>query len=152
MGLGDYRFILFPIGKVPELDDGMVEFIGPNNFDFAHAVNILEKNRFIKNDTSSKSWYSFDDACYFRYDDGTYKIDILLNTGTKTDKAEEISVRTNFLNGEGNISEALHICKMLCDSLSLICWSMKLCKIVDLNDIQDLEHIKTHFKKLQNKN
>jgi hypothetical protein len=36
-----------------------------------------------------KSWDTFEDECYFLYDDGTYKVEIELNTGTKTENADK---------------------------------------------------------------
>jgi hypothetical protein len=147
----DYQFILFPIGNVPTLTEDGMEFVGQNNFVFVQAVELLENSAFIKNDPTLKSWNSFNDACYFLFYDGMYKVEIELNTGTEAEKAEEISVRTNIYKDEGSVTEALRICRMLCDSLSLNCWSMKLRKIVDLNDIHDVEFTINQFNELRNK-
>ncbi|MCM3629084.1 hypothetical protein M3194_17190 [Paenibacillus glycanilyticus] len=116
-----------------------MEFVGPYNFNFVQAVKELKKIDNIKNDPTLKSWNSFDDACYFLYNDGQYKVEIELNVGTLSEKAEMISVITNYYKIEGSVTEAIHICKVLCNSLNLDCWSMKLRKIVDLNDAQDVE-------------
>lgn len=151
MGLGDYQFILFPTGNQHELTEDGMEFVGPNRFDFAQAVEILEKLDYIKNDPSSKSWNSFDDSCYYHYYDGKFKIEIVLNSGTEAASAEEISIRTNFYKDEGNINETLCICKVLCDSLNLRCWGMKLRKIIDLNDGQKVLEIINHFNSFRNK-
>lgn len=72
-------------------------------------------------------------------------------TGTESEKAEEISVRTNVYNGEGSVTEALRICRLLCASLNLNCWSMKLRKLVDLNNEDDVKSTINHFNKLRNK-
>jgi hypothetical protein len=151
MAIGDYQFILYPIGNSPNLTEDGMEFVGPNYFYFVQAVKELEKLRYIKNDPTLKSWNSFNDACYFLYNDGKYKVEIELNTGTEAEKAEMISVRTNIYKEEGNATEALRICRMLCDSLNLCCWSMKLRKIVDLNDVQDVIATINHFNNLRNK-
>lgn len=145
----DYQFILFPIGNEPTLTKDGMEFVGQNNFDFVQAVELLENSTCIKNDPTLKSWNSFNDACYFLYNDEKYKVEIELNTGTEAEKAEEISVRTNIYKEEGSITEALRICRMLCDSLSLYCWSMKLRKIVDLNDEDDVKSTINHFNELR---
>lgn len=147
----DYQFILFPIGNVPNLTEDGMEFVGQNNFDFVQAVKLLESSAYIKNDPTLKSWNTFNDACYFLFNNGTYKVEIELNTGTVAEKAEELSVRTNIYKAEGSVTEALQICKTLCDSLSLNCWSMKLRKIIDLNDANDVISIVNHFNELRNK-
>ncbi|MCM3631071.1 hypothetical protein M3194_27535 [Paenibacillus glycanilyticus] len=151
MGLGDYQFILYPKGNSAMLTEEGMEFVGPYFFNFVQAVNELKKIDNIKNDPTLKSWNSFDDACYFQYNDEQYKVEIELNVGTVSEQAEMISVRTNYYKKEGSISEVLHICRELCNSLNLSCWSMKLRKIVYLNDAQDVETIISNFNKLRNK-
>ncbi|ACT03550.1 MULTISPECIES: hypothetical protein [Paenibacillus] len=151
MGLGDYQFILYPIGNSSMLTEEGMEFIGPYYFNFVQAVNELKKIDKIKNDPTLKSWNSFDDACYFLYNDEQYKVEIELNAGTVSEQAEMISVRTNYYKEEGSITEALHICRELCNSLNLSCWSMKLRRIIDLNEVQDVETIISNFNKLRNK-
>jgi hypothetical protein len=76
VGLGDYQFILFPKGNVPELTEDGMQFVGPNYFDFAEASKLLGNSENIKNDPTIKSWNSFDDACYFLYDNGKYKVEL----------------------------------------------------------------------------
>lgn len=151
MGLGDYQFILYPIGNSPRLAEEGMEFVGPYYFNFVQAVKELEKLDNIKNDPTLKSWNSFDDACYFLYNDGQYNVEIELNVGTVSEQSETISVRTNYYKLEGSVNAALHICSALCDSLSLCCWSMKLRKIVDLDDVQDVKATINNFNKLRSK-
>jgi hypothetical protein len=151
MAIWDYQFVLFPIGNAPNFTDSGIEFIGQNKFDFLQAVELLEKSACIKNDPSLKSWNSFDDECYFLYNDGNYKVEIELNTGSVSEKAEEISVRTNVYKEEGSVSEALRICRMLCDSLKLCCWNMRLRKILDLHNAYDVTSTIDHFNTLRKK-
>lgn len=151
MAIGDYQFILFPFGNEPTVTEDGMEFVGQNNFDFVQTVELLKNSTYIKNEPTLKSWNSFNDACYFLYDDGIYKVEIELNTGTESEKAEEISVRTNVYKEEGSVTEALRICKLLCVSLNLNCWSMKLRKLVDFNNEDDVKSTINHFNKLRNK-
>ncbi|OAS17410.1 hypothetical protein [Paenibacillus oryzisoli] len=151
MGLGDYQFILYPFGNEPNMTEDEIEFVGFNNFDFAQAVEELQNSIYIINDPSSKSYFSFDNECYFIYNDGTYKVEIELNSGTLAEKAEDISVRTNIYKEEGNITEALRICRLLCDSLNLCCWSMKLRRTIDLNNVNDVVNVVSHYNKLSNR-
>ena len=151
MAIWDYQLILFPKGNVAELTEGWMDFTGPFFFDFDKAVKILEMMDEVKNDNSSKSWDTFETECYYLYDDGTYKVEIELNTGTKTENADIISIRTNFFKNEGSIVDALKICKILSESLNLSCWNIKLGKSVDLNNKQDVEITINHFEKLRSK-
>ncbi|RAV09191.1 hypothetical protein [Paenibacillus contaminans] len=128
-----------------------MEFVGPYSFEFNQAVEVLENSDYVKNTPTLKAWNPFSDTCYFLYDDGKYRVEIELNSGTKADKAEEVSVRTNIFKEEGNITKALHLCRILCGSLSLNCWNMKLRRLIDLNDMQDLTDTISHFNRLKNK-
>ncbi|WP_173191669.1 hypothetical protein [Paenibacillus alginolyticus] len=95
MGLGDYQLILSPAGNLPELNDMGMDFMGPCNFDFIYAVQILESVDCLRNYSPQAKWPSFEDACYYLYDNGKSKVEIELNAGTVAEKAEIISLRTN---------------------------------------------------------
>ncbi len=150
MSFLDYQLILFPKGNKSELTEDGMDFVGPYFFDFDQAVDNLIRIDNIKNNNSSKSWNSFDDECYFLFDDGKYKVEIELNSGTKAEKADLISLRTNIYKDEGSIDEALKISMILSDSLNLSCWNMKLRSLINLNDIKDVEITRSHFKSLKN--
>ncbi|MCY9670560.1 hypothetical protein M5X11_37705 [Paenibacillus alginolyticus] len=151
MAIGDYQFILFPMGNVPNFSEDGIEFVGQNKFSLYQAVDVLEKSAHIKNDSTLKSWNSFDDECYFLYYDGKYKVEIELNTGRVTEEAEDISIRTNIYRDEGSVIEALRICQVLCDSLNLKCWNMKLREIIDLHNASSVADTINHYRKLRNK-
>jgi hypothetical protein len=152
LAIWDYQMILFPKGNKAKLTEDGMDFVGPYFFNFDQAVDTLVRIDNIKTNSSSKSWSSFDEECYFLYDNGKHKVEIELNTGTKSEKADLISLRTNIYKGEGNISEFLKICRILAESLNLTCWNMNLRSIVNLNDIKDVEKTINHFKKLKNNN
>jgi hypothetical protein len=151
MSVSEYQLILFPTGNMPKLTEEGMDFDGPNNFDFTQAVKILTSMDHIKNNNTAKSWYSLDDECYFVYDNGKSKIEIELNAGTKDEKADLISLRTNIFNEDGSIVDALKIGRILSESLSLSCWNMKLRNLLEINDDQDVEITINHFYSLRNK-
>ncbi|KRF20197.1 hypothetical protein [Paenibacillus sp. Soil787] len=151
MAIWDYQFILFPLGNVPSLSDNVIEFVGFNKFSFYQAVDVLNKSANIKNDPSLKSWKSFDDECYFLYFDGKHKVEVELNAGSATEEAEEISIRTNIYQDEGSVIVALQICQLLCASLNLGCWNMKLREIIDLQDVSNGTATINHYSQLRNK-
>ncbi|MGG3563093.1 hypothetical protein ABES03_15990 [Neobacillus rhizosphaerae] len=151
MAIWDYQLILFPKGNIAELTEEGMDFIGPYFFEFNQAINILERIDEVKGDKSLKSWDSFDDECYFLYDDGTYKVEIELNTGTKSQNADCISIRTNIDKGDGCIVKALKICNILSESLNLSCWNMKLGGLIELNNNQDVKKTINHFNKLKSR-
>lgn len=68
MGLGDYQLILYPAGNMPELTDMGMDFVGPFNFNFNEAVQILKSVDCLRNYSPQTKWPSFDDACYYLYD------------------------------------------------------------------------------------
>ncbi|MGG1519962.1 hypothetical protein ABE504_31540 [Paenibacillus oryzisoli] len=151
MAIGDYQFILFPIGNVPNISEEGIEFVGENKFNFYQAVDILRKSVHIQNDSTLKSWNTFDDECYFLYFDGKYKVEIELNTGNFTEEAEDISIRTNIYRDEGSVTEALRICQVLCGALNIKCWNMKLREIIDLQNGSSVTNTINHYSLLRNK-
>ncbi|MDF2700987.1 MAG: hypothetical protein K0Q49_2551, partial [Haloplasmataceae bacterium] len=96
-------------------------------------------------------WYSFDDECYFVYDNGKSKIEIELNSGTKDEKADIISLRTNIFNEDGSIGDMLKIGRILSESLNLSCWNMKLRNLIEIKNDHDVEITINHFYSLRNK-
>jgi hypothetical protein len=151
MAVSEYQLILFPMGNMPKLTEEGMDFVGPNHFDFALAVNILTTMDDIKNNNTAKSWYSFDDECYFVYDNGKSKIEIELNSGTKNEKADIISLRTNIFNEDGSIGDMLKIGRILSESLNLSCWNMKLRNLIEIKNDHDVEITINHFYSLRNK-
>jgi hypothetical protein len=151
MAVSEYQLILFPMGNMPKLTEEGMDFVGPNHFDFALAVNILTTMDDIKNNNTAKSWYSFDDECYFVYDNGKSKIEIELNSGTKDEKADIISLRTNIFNEDGSIGDMLKIGRILSESLNLSCWNMKLRNLIEIKNDHDVEITINHFYSLRNK-
>jgi hypothetical protein len=151
MAVSEYQLILFPTGNIPKLTEEGMDFDGPNHFEFTLAANILTSMDHIKNNNAAKSWYSFDDECYFEFDNGKHKVEIELNSGTKDEKADLISLRTNIFNEEGSIEDMLKIGRILSVSLNLSCWNMKLRNLMNINDEHDVEITINHFNTLRNK-
>ncbi|KQL50034.1 hypothetical protein AN963_10305 [Brevibacillus choshinensis] len=151
MAMGEYQFILFPTGNIPSISEDGIEFVGDNKYNFHHAVEVLQMSPHIKNDPTSKSWKTFDDECYFLYFDGKYKVEIELNSGSISEEADDISIRTKIYRDEGNVIEALRICQVLCDSLNLKCWDIKLRKIIDLDNVSNVAATIDQYSKLRNK-
>jgi hypothetical protein len=151
MAVSEYQLILFPMGNMPKLTEEGMDFVGPNHFDFALAVNILTTMDDIKNNNTAKSWYSFDDECYFVYDNGKSKIEIELNSSTKDEKADIISLRTNIFNEDGSIGDMLKIGRILSESLNLSCWNMKLRNLIEIKNDHDVEITINHFYSLRKK-
>ncbi|KRE47963.1 hypothetical protein [Paenibacillus sp. Soil724D2] len=150
MGLGDYQLILYPAGNMPELTDMGMDFVGPFNFDFNDAVQILKSVDCLRNYSPQAKWPSFDDACYYLYDNGKSKVEIELNAGTVAEKAEIISLRTNIYKDEGSIVDAFEICKLLSKNLNLHCWDVKLKYLIRFDtDIEDKSV--NHFYALRNR-
>lgn len=60
-------------------------FIGEGYVLFASIKNYIESHDHVKNYSPEDKWPSFDDVCYYCYDDGSYKIELEINTGTNED-------------------------------------------------------------------
>lgn len=150
MGLGDYQLILYPAGNMPELTDMGMDFVGPFYFDFNYTVQILESMEWVRNYLPQAKWPSFDDACYYLYDNGKSKVEIELNAGTVAEKAEIISLRTNIYKDEGSIVDAFEICRVLSKKLNLYCWDMKLKYLIRFDTGNENKSV-NHFYALRNR-
>ncbi|MGO4543061.1 hypothetical protein [Paenibacillus sp. 2TAB19] len=126
MAIWDYQLILFPIGNISELTDDGMDFIGPHTFSFHSAITVIRTIDFVKNYSPENKWPSFDDACYYCFNDEQSIVEIEINSGIHEEEAEIISIRTNIYRDEGNIEKAIEICKKLCKELNLLIWDMKM--------------------------
>lgn len=75
MAIWDYQVLLFPRDHKPTLTEEGIDFIGSSHFQFQDAVEVLLKNKFITRYTPENKWPSFDDECYFLFDDGKSKVE-----------------------------------------------------------------------------
>ncbi|GMK37168.1 hypothetical protein PCCS19_02210 [Paenibacillus sp. CCS19] len=145
MAAGFYQFFLIPrVNQVVFTEEG-IEFVGKGALLFDSIVNYFETQHHITNYSPSDKWSSFDDECYFSFDDGNNKFDLELNTGTKEERITEISVITSLFKPHGNILKTIEICSGICSQFDLIVWDMKLKRIIDFNDFQDTKEIINKF-------
>jgi len=151
MAIGDYQFILFPSGNVPKISEEEIEFTGQYKFNFRQAKKVLEGLPNVKNDPTLKAWNTFDDECYFLFYDGRNKVEIELNTGTAAQEAEEISIRTYIFRDEGSVLDAIRISQVLCDSLELKCWNIKLREVINFHNASNVATTIKHYNQLRNK-
>ncbi|MBD3922922.1 hypothetical protein H8B09_29715 [Paenibacillus sp. PR3] len=151
MAILDYQLILFPKGNKPELTENGMDFIGPNNFNFNKAVSVIRSIEFVKNYSPESKWPSFDDICYYCFDNGKSIVEIQINSGVQEEKAELISIRTNIFKDTGSIEIAIEICKKLCEDLDLLIWDMKLKDLINIEDKISIMKTLKRFKLLRAK-
>ncbi|MCL6604592.1 MAG: hypothetical protein K6T94_17145 [Paenibacillus sp.] len=146
MAAGFYQFYLFPSENRVLLSDEFIEFIGDEYVPFDSFVSELLSIEHIIKYSPKDKWPSFDDECYYCYDDGMNMIEMELNAGTKEEKITEISVRTSLYKSYGNISITIDFCREICNRSNLKAWDMKLKHVIDFNN---QKHIKSVINKFE---
>ncbi|MDK8181891.1 hypothetical protein [Paenibacillus sp. UMB4589-SE434] len=148
MGVESYNFFIYPKENMVKLTDDGWETYGSHSVLFTNVTNALKSMLNVNSYTSKESWSDDDPECYYSYADETCIIEIQINSGVKSEKVDEISVRFAVYNPEGTFEKAIKLCRNIGILLGMNVLDMKLHESLDFsNEIQVMKSKQKYYEK-----